>query len=839
MLTGILVDLKHVLRGLAASRTFTVVAILSLAIGIGANAAIYSVIRVLLLDPLPVRAPEELSLVYWHQPGKVQFSQMNSAGATDPASGLSLRSNYSYPIYESLRAAAPPGTSVFGFNFLRDVAVQFADQPAISAGGMLADGAYFPVLQPRMALGRALGEIDDVEGGPVAVVLSHGFWMRAFGGDPDIVGRTIRVNGVPADIVGVTAAEFRGLSKGGFFPQTEITLPLKAAPRLNPRWVPDGVSLLRSNRHFWVRTMARIPAGTDPAGVRTALAAAIAPHMAPLQTDPAAGPASVFLLDGSRGSDQNNRETRRLLFILMGVVGAVLVIACVNLASLMLARGVARQRELSVRRALGAARLQLIRGLLIEGVVLAMAGAMVGLLFTYWSRRVLTTILTAGIGTAPLSTQPLEVTIDLRLVLATFALSLTAAVLFALLPAWRLTRASATGDLKHQVLGARSPRLTLGRSLVALQIAVSVPLLVGAILFLRTLANLGAVELGFNPQGLVYFKVDPSTTGGSPADHAATYLDLLDRLRAIPGVTSATLVENALLSGWTSNGSVRVGDAQYMLYKNAVGPGFIDTMGMRLVAGRAPGIQDRPGTPLVAVLNESAARLLFGDQSPIGQRLGSGPNAAEIIGIVSDSLYDRQRAEIRPTMFDAALQRPGYGGHHVVVRASVPVDALEPALRQAVAEINRDLPIASIKSQIAQMDELTIRERVFAQLLTMFAGFALLLACIGLHGVTAYSVARRTNEIGVRVALGARPGQVVWLVQRQVVVLALAGIVVGVPLAVGVAPLVGSLLFGVAPTDTAVIVVASLVLLFVAAAAGFLPARRAAQLDPLKALRSE
>jgi predicted permease len=352
-------------------------------------------------------------------------------------------------------------------------------------------------------------------------------------------------------------------------------------------------------------------------------------------------------------------------------------------------------------------------------------------------------------------------------------------------------------------------------------------------------ANLGRVDLGFNPQDLAFFKIDPAVTGVAPPEHAGMFLDLLNRLGAVPGVTSVTLIENALLSGWTSNNRATVNGKDQMLYMNAVGPGFLDTMGMRLLAGRAPGIHDRPGSPAVAALNESAARQLFGDVSPVGQDIVVGSRTVQIVGVVSDALYDRQRASVRATMFDSALQRAGYGGHHVVVRAAVPIETLEPALRRAVAEVHRDLPVPAFKTQLAQMRETTIRERVFAQLLTIFGGFALLLAIVGLHGVTAYSVARRTSEIGVRMALGAQRRQVLWLIERQVVVLAIAGLVIGVPMAIAVAPLVGSLLFGVAPTDRLVIVASAALMLVAAMAAGLLPARRAATIDPLKALRSE
>jgi predicted permease len=839
MFNGLLTDLKQTLRGLLSSRTFTAVAVLSLAVGIGANAAIFSVIRVLLLERLPVPAPEELRLVYWHQAGTLTMSQLNSGGHQDRATGLQLRTNYSYPLYRDAIAAAPAGVRLFGFNFLRDVAVQHGDQPAVAAGGLLADAGYFAVLSPGIALGRPLREADDREDGSIAVVLSHAFWMRAFGGDPGIVGSSIRVNNVPGEIVGVTAAGFRGLSKGGFFPQTEITVPLRTAQRLNPRWAPEGGSLLASDKTFWVRLVARMPDPADADPVRERLSTAIAPRLALVQSDPAAGPGSVFLVDGSRGVEQTSPDLKRLMYLLMGVVGAVLTIACVNLASLSLARGVAREREFSVRRALGAGRARLMRGVLLEGLLLAVTGGLAGLLLTWWSRRSLTTVLTAGIGTAPLATQPLEVTVDWRLAAMTIGISACAALLFTLLPAIRLTRGNRTADLRQQVVGGRTPKLTMGRVLVGLQIAVSVPLLVGAVLFLRTVANLGRVELGFDPRDLVFFKIDPSAAGVPQSAQAGTFIEVLNRVQAVPGVTSATLIENVLLSGWTSNNSVTVNGQTRLLYKNAVGPAFLETMGMRLLAGRAPGLQDRAGASRTAALNETAARMLFGDASPLGQHIVVGTQTIEIVGVVSDARYDRQRSAVRPTMFDSALQRAGYGGHHVLIRSSLPVEALEPALRRAVADVHRDLPVPAIRTQVAQMRDTTIRERVVAQLLTLFGGFALLLAVIGLHGVTSYSVARRTREIGVRMALGAQRRQVLWLIERQVVVIAVGGLVMGVPIALALAPLVGSLLFGVAPTDRSVIALASATLLLAALAAGFLPARRAATIDPLKALRSE
>ena len=828
--------MRHVWRGLAVSKGFTAVAVLSLAIGIGANAAIFGVIRSLLLDPMAVPAPEELALVYWHQPGTLQVSSMNSSGYQDPASGLSYRSNVSYPMYQSMRAAAPAGMPIAAFNFLRDVTVGIGDQPALMAGGVVADGDYFAVLRPRMHLGRPLGSVDNQPGAPVAAVLSHAFWRRAFGGDAAVIGRQIRVNGVSTQIVGVTAAEFRGLSKGGFFPQTEVTLPMSAVGELQPQW-GDGVSPLKSEKHHWVRVLVRHKPGSDSAAETSPLASVIAGHVAPFVGADTA-PAKVHLMNAARGLDQTRPEMRRMLYVLMGVVGVVLLIACVNLAGLMLARGVARQREMAVRRALGASRVRLVRSLLLEGMMLAIAGGAAGVVLTFLSSSVLANAMTTGLATGPFGRQPISVTVDAPLVLTTFALSVVAALIFSLLPAARLTRVSQATQLKQQAAGSSAPRMMLGRVLVAVQVGISVPLLVCALLLLRTVSNLGSVELGFEPEGIAYFRLD-MTAARLPADEQrAMYQRVLNAVQAVPGVTSASSIENVLVSGLTSNNNVTVNGQQKSLFTNAIGPAFVETMGMRLLAGRTPGLQDVAGAPPVGVLNEAGARMLFGDAPPIGQVVEVGRRKVEVIGIVGDSVYDGQRAGVRPTIFDSALQRQGFTTH-IVVRSALPLEQLSPELKRAVASVSLALAAPEVRSQVAQIEDRIGRERVFARLLTIFGAFALLLASIGLHGVTAYSVSRRTNEIGVRMALGAEPKQVLWLVQRQVAWLGIAGLIVGVPLGFAASPLLGTLLFGVAPSDVRTMAMAAAVMLSVALLAGYSPARRAARMNPLAALRRE
>ncbi len=836
MLSGFVSDVRLVCRGLRASRVFTLVAVSSLAIGIGANAAIFSVIRTLLLDELAVPAPRELSLVYWHLPGDIRISQMNSSGGTDPATGASLRSNVTYPLSRRLIDAAPPGVAAFGYNFLRDVTVAFDDRIATLVGGLVADEGYFRVLSPRMHLGRPILPDDERDDAPPVAVLSYPLFLRLFGGDQSALGRTVRVNGVTAHIIGVTAPEFRGLSKGGFFPQTEITVPLRLMPRLYPD-AGGGEPLLTTERTFWVRVMARFTGGAGRDQAIERWSAALWGQIAPMVTGNTT-PARVVLLDGRRGLDQTRPETRRLLYILMGVVAVVLLLACVNLASLMLARGAARLRELHLRRALGASRWRLIRAQLIEGALLAFAGCAGGLLLTFWSRAAMTTLLTSGLGTAPLSRQPLEVSVDGVLMAGTLALSVLVTVVFSLLPALRLSRAT-THDLKHQVTGAETPKLTLGRVMVAVQVAITLPLLVGAVLFLRTMANLTAVDLGFDPAGIAYFKINPATVAPTPEGQALVYQQVVEAVRRVPGVRAATLVENALLSGITSNTGIEIDGRRVSLYINAVGPDYLDTIGVRLLAGRVPGHQDGPGRPRVAAINETGARALFGDGPALGRVIPFSSYSIEVVGIVADTLYDQPRAPVRPTLFPSALQRPGYNGHHVVVRSGVPAASLEPLLRDAVAGVSRDLPVPEIKTQLAQVRDLTMRERVLTQVLTAFGAFAVLLACIGLNGVTAYAVARRTSEIGVRMALGATPGAVRWMILRQVGRLTIAGLVVGLPLAWWTGPLFGSLLFQVSPTDPRVFAAAAVALMAVALAAAWWPARRAARLDPLRALRSE
>jgi predicted permease len=850
VLSGAMADLGQSVRSLRASPVFTLIAVLSLAIGIGANTATYNVVRVVLLDKLFVDKPDELRLVYWQGP-QITATGFNTSSFKD-AAGRQLSSSFSYPMFTAMQNAAP-AAELAAFTFAPQLTVTVDRPTPVVGAGMLVSGNFHRTLRVPMLLGRAITPGDDRANAPVVGVIGYSFWRSAFAGDPGVIGRVVRVNEMPVEIVGVTAAGFRGLSQGGFFPATDITLPLAEQERLVPSWTANGLGSAWTAPILWIRMLARIPSGgatTMEAELESALSAAFIAESSRIprakSTRPSPPPAAR-LLSGSRGLDSLRADAKTPLAILSVIVGIVLLVACSNLAGTLLARGMSRRRELAIRRALGAARWRLIRQILAESLLLAIAGGIAGLGLAAMSRPVISSLLTST-----LVPTVLELPIDWRMMGIAFGVALAAGLIAGAIPAIRLT-ANRSSALAQRSESAGSLGWT-GTVLVVVQIAVSVPLLIGSGLLLRTLHNLSAVDLGFNPAGLIVFKIDSKlASGGALRDPAEIYDRVLARVRAVPGVTAATVVENLLISGWQSSTSGRVGDADVSIRLNSVGPDYFETMQIPLRSGRDIRMEDRAGAPAVVVINEAAAAQFFPGQPAVGRTFTIGKQDVQVVGVAATTLYTSLREPPVPTVFDAYAQRslatfPGfekmfkYGAPRAVsvaVRTSSPLAQMSRALEQAVSEAEPGLPLIDMKTQTDQINTSIGRERAFARLLTAFGAFALALACLGLHGVTTYAVARRTNEIGIRMALGAQRGQVVRLILRQVVVIAIAGVTIGLPIAYIARSTVAAFLFGLPASDPSTFAGAAAAMLAVTVLAGFLPARRAATLDPLKAIRRD
>jgi predicted permease len=827
---GLSLDLRSVIRVLRRSPGYAAIAVVSLAIGIGANATMFSIVRQVLLMPLPVEQPDDLRLVYWtpRHTGPLGINNINSSGYIDP-SGVAYRSNVSYTQFVAMRDAVAGHADLAAYNFLRRMTASAEGHPPIVTAGTLVSGNFFNALRPPLALGRPLTQQDDQPGARPVVVISYSLWTQFFDNDPGAIGRTLRVNDVPAEVVGVTAAQYRGLSRAGFVAPGDLTFTLATQPLFSPQWGKG--ELFSDPKTYWLRLIARTTDRTDEPA-QAILQTTLGSMLVDGGIDPAiAAKATVGIFPGVRGLDSLRRSALLPLRILATVAAVVLLIACLNVAGLMLARGVSRQRELTVRRALGAGRSRIIRELLLESVLLSVAGGLAGLLVAMWMAPALQSMLASGLGTSGVT-----IALDWGLIGGTAAIACTAGVVAGLLPAIRFSRAADT-LLKDRSGASTVPRLWIGRAVLALQIAVSLPLVTGAGLFLRTLQNLGNVDLGFDPRGVALFTVDPTMNGKAPERNASIFPRLLERLEAIPGVTAATLLENALISGSESDTTATIDGREATIYTNSVGPHYLETMGVRLVSGRSLLATDA-GATRVAVINETAARRFFPDKPPIGGRITVGKNTLEVVGVITDSKYDGLRNEVQPTMLQSYLQRP-VGSMTVALRSDLSAANLRPTIEAAIHDVDPALPFASYRSQEEQIDETIGKELVFTRLLTLFGGFALLLACVGLHGVTSYSVARQTSEIGIRLALGAQRSRVVWLVLRQVGLLAVTGLAIGLPIAWFTGPVASSFLFGLDGRDPWTILAAAGVMVLVAAVAGFWPARRAARMEALSAIRAE
>jgi len=846
---GVLHDLRFTVRNLARSPGLAAVIALSLALGIGANTAIFGLIRTVMLKSLPVEAADRLVLLHWHgETWPKGLNQSGSGGPNNPAYKNSSRS-MAYPFFRQLSAETSTFETVFAFAPLgpeRQNTTLAAEDGGERVDGEMVSGDYFRGLGASPAAGRLISRDDEARSAQVAV-LSYAYWTRRFAADPSVVGREITINHLPFTIVGVTSQRFFGVQPGR---APDVWVPMLDRPDLVP-WgfrPSDSASLLDHRGYWWTHVMARLKDGVDEREARAKADAMFQSFVADAlpQSDPKLPP-HIGFEPGSIGIDTLRANYGDALLLMMAMVGVVLLIACANVAVLLLSRTMARRREFALRLSLGAARGRLIRQLLTESLLMAGAGGAIGIICAGWTSRGLLFLV-------PPDRRPfLDNQIDLSVLGFVAAVSIVTAFLFGLAPAVLATRQDLLPSMKQGGSGAVATEHPAHKiwstAFVVVQIALSLVLLVAAALFVRTLNNLHGQALGVDDSRLLVFSVDASQNGYRGDRLVTLYSELIRRLGAIPGAESASAARLRLFSGWVSNGVIRTPGVEVKpsmnLNTNAVGPDFARTTGMHLLAGRDITWADIEGRRRVAVMNEEAARHFFDTTNVVGRRYSSGttydPAADyEIIGVVSNAKYSQVRGDFPKTAYvPFTASRSTLHGLYFHVRAARDPLSLTGSVRTAVQRLDSALAITEMDTMTSQVGDSLWQERLFARITTVFSLLALTLACVGLYGTISYGVGRRRSEIAVRMALGARYGQVLWMILRQALVFALAGVFVGVVLALWTSTYISSQLYGLTSRDPATLAGTALVLVIVAVLAGYLPARRAALVDPAGALKGE
>jgi predicted permease len=841
-------DVHYGLRQLGRSPGFTLAIVLSLALGIGANTAIFSLIDAVMLRMLPVKNPERLVLLNWVCQKRPAAMEGQTGFATNDETGRWLSPSFAFPSFEEFRAHNQSLSSIFGFTPFSHANINIDGQASLAEGDLVT-GDYFRDLGVSPILGRVITTDDEKPSAPRVAVISYGYWSRQFASDTALIGKHITINAVPFTIVGVAPAEFFGIIPGH---ATDFWAPLVDDPKLLP-WgmssTPGNRSPFTSRDWWWLMMMARLKPGVTEQQADNELDVLFQQSLSAATTSSAKSETTphIKLQHASRGLSFLRSEFSMPLQILMTVVAVVLLIACANVGTLLVGRSTARQKEVAVRLSLGASRLRLLRQLLTESVLLAGLGGALGVLFANWGSRVLLLLMSSG-------GEPLhfEAQMDAKVLGFTAAVSLLTGILFGLAPALGTTRVELTPALK---IGAstiafvtQKTRLALGKTLVVSQVALSLLLLIGAGLFVRTLRNLENENLGFDQRRLLLFALDPTQNGYKGQRLIDFYGRVLERLQALPGAINATASTVALVSNNQSHLPISVegrkADPEQDMGAdwNNVGPSFFETMGIHLLVGRGIEWRDTANSPKVAVVNEAFASHFLDGENPIGHqfRFQKFEEVYEIVGLVQDAKYASLRNAPRPTVYLPYSQMPvPLSDIHFEVRTAADPLSLVPSVRRLVRELDNNVPLFEIKTQTEQIAETLVQERLFAQLSSFFGGLAVLLACIGLYGLMGYIVTRQTGEIGIRRALGAERLDIFKMVMRKVLVMVTLGVCVGVPAALAATRLISSYLFGLKATDPLTIILCSLLMLTIAALAGYLPARRAAKVDPLVALRYE
>ena len=837
-MNSFLQDVRHSLRQLRRSPAFTIAAVLVLALGIGAVTAVFSLIDAALLRMLPVRSPEQL----------VEFKSINPRWPENDV--------FSYPAFQAFKSQTQVLQGALAFRRLNDVDVEVNGSSGL-AKGQLVSGSYFTVLGVGAAAGRTILPVDESVAGqtPIAVI-GYDYWKTRFALDPGIVGKHVLINNVPFTIIGVTAPEFYGVQPGE---RVEISVPLTMISSVFPGFADAGgpADALKAPFRNWLHVMGRLQPGVSmqraTAGLEPGFDQSMRDAVASLAGLPFDSPAvrqallscRLQLDPGSQGLAALRQQFSKPLWILMAIVGLLLLITCANVANLMLARANAREKEISLRLAVGAGKGRLVRQLLTESILLGLGGGLMGVALAYWADDSLLALLERGNSAISLNARP-----DLTVLGFALGVSLLTALIFGTIPAWRASDIDPLRGLARTASNAASSptRFRLGKSLVVLQVGVSLVLMIAAGLLARTLGNLRNFDPGFDRENVLLFSVDPTVVGYK--DVAPLYEQILTRLRAVPGVRLASLSVHTPLSTSMSTTPVRIqsgaaGQAEDLAAVNIepVGPDYFATMGTPLLRGRDFSWSDRNGNTKVAVVSESMARHYFGDANPIG-RFVSIPGFVgdsswiQIVGEIRDIKLHDLRETSAVTLYLPIFQLPE-GGATFELRTAMDPANVQSAVLNVVRAIDPRVPVYSVKTLDVQLKDSLVQERLVGSLSGLFGILALLITCVGLYGLMTYTVSRRTGEIGIRMALGADRDRVARMVLRETLLLVTGGVAVGLPAGVLASRLIASQLFQIEPWDPGTFLTACVLLVVVMMTASYIPARRAASVEPIQALRTE